>query len=140
MRNKIPSDLPPGTRFFDKVNARGLRVEKRDGVIVRLIDIARPVKMFTMNWGEVKAKVDAGEWGVIDDADFGGDFSLAAALDRRIRVKTTDGLKREGRLTAIQMRSLQIGGQVTGLPLAIVFDNDPVDRLAFDSLSSIEMV
>lgn len=68
-----------------------------------------------------KTKKRPGQW--IDD--------VHAAIGRHVHLETSDGLLREGRLTGLGNRVIEINGESRELPNRIELNGDPNDYIDF---------
>lgn len=71
--------------------------------------------------GKTKKK-RAGQW--IDD--------VLGAIGRPVHLETGDGVLREGRLTGLGWREIEINGQVREVPNRVELNGDPNDYIDFD--------
>ena len=57
---------------------------------------------------------------------------VCAAIGRHVHVELSDGGLREGRLTGLGTREIEINGQPREFPIRIEFNGDPTDYVDFD--------
>lgn len=72
-----------------------------------------------------KKKKRAGQW--IDD--------LEGAIGRHVHLETSDGCYREGRLTALGCREIQINGQARDVPTRVELNGDPNEYVEFATIA-----
>lgn len=56
---------------------------------------------------------------------------LVDAVGRNIHLETMEGVFREGKLTGLRMRDLEMNGKRVDYPEAIEFNGDPTDYIDF---------
>ena len=65
---------------------------------------------------------------------------LVAAVGRGyVRIETKDGSRREGKITAVQTRTLIVNEQAEEIPTDIELNGDPIDSIAIEWIRRIEL-
>lgn len=77
----------------------------------------------------VTSKRKKGQW--IDD--------IHNSLNKFFRLETTDGIRREGRVTGVRCRVYTFNGHAVELPLEIELNGDPTDTVPMDRVKSIQI-
>ena len=58
--------------------------------------------------------------------------TLTTSINEFMRLETTDGVHREGRITGFTYRKFEINGDIAELPIEIEINGDPSDRVPLD--------
>ncbi len=77
-----------------------------------------------------KTKRVSGEW--IDQ--------MVAATGQYIRLETSDGIRREGRLSGLRTRELKWEGEAVLIPTEVELNGDPNDCVPLDRISIMELL
>ncbi len=67
------------------------------------------------------------------------DELVAAVGCGYVRIETKDGSRREGKITAIQTRTLIVNGHPEEIPTDIELNGDPIDSIAIDWIQKMEL-
>jgi hypothetical protein len=65
---------------------------------------------------------------------------IVAATGQYIRLETSDGIRREGRLSGLRTRALKWEGEQVLIPTEVEINGDPSDTVPLDRISSIELL
>lgn len=66
-------------------------------------------------------------------------IDLSPFIDRNGRLTTLDGIYREGRISSIKMRELDLAGHKVQIPESIEMNGDKEDIIPFDRLAKVEV-
>lgn len=72
----------------------------------------------------------SGEW--IDE--------IVAATGQYIRLETTDGIRRQGRLSGLRTRELKWEGRKVLIPTEVELNGDPNDSVPLDRIATMELM
>lgn len=56
------------------------------------------------------------------------------SIGEHMRLETTDGVAREGKITGFTTREFKLNGKVVGMPTEVEVNGDPSDRIPLDRL------
>ena len=65
---------------------------------------------------------------------------LADKTGQMITLETTDGVTREGRLSALRGRSIKLDGKDVEIIIGLELNGDPYDDIPFDRIATIASV
>lgn len=62
---------------------------------------------------------------------------LASRVDSYVRLETSDGIRREGRLSGFGLRVLEFNGDRVDIITELELNGDPIDRIPLERVSKI---
>lgn len=65
---------------------------------------------------------------------------IVAATGQYIRLETSDGIRREGRLSGLRTRELKWEGAKVLIPIEVELNGDPNDTVPLDRVAIIELL
>jgi len=64
---------------------------------------------------------------------------LLGAVNSFVQLETSDGIRREGRLSGFQLRTMQFNGFDVDVISELELNGDPMDRIPFDRIAKIHI-
>lgn len=73
-------------------------------------------------------------------SDWNWNINLDPLVGKHAHLETKDGIRREGRISAIVMKSFKLDGQTVDVPGAFELNGDPVDLIPVERLLYVNFV
>ena len=65
--------------------------------------------------------------------------TMVQSVGRYMRLETTDGVTREGKITGFTYRSFKLNGSEADLPTEVEVNGDPNDRIPLDRIEFMDI-
>ena len=65
------------------------------------------------------------------------EFDLSCFLGKHVHFETRDGMQREGKLTAITVKTFRLNGKKLEIPDCLELNGDPMDQIAIEHIATV---